>query len=291
MSRTRVIRIEKAMGAALSNANIRIGERVTPSGPLRGIYATRPFAKGEWICSYHGGIISREELARLHEQDRPLFERIVEYGVQPGSVPGAHLYPRDLNEVGAHLINHSCGPNADWDRMEHGAMLVKATRPIAEGEEVTIHYRWIGAKAAMEESWHPCSCQAPYCVGTIELKLEYQIVEGDRNGPHVGGHFLPPEEVSRRLLADILNDSEENESTILNYPKNVAGMTMNVDGSPSSARLQINMAAFAEKLQVGAALAARELMTNIMPELREGKRRGRPSLRRIAEIAFRYGQR
>jgi SET domain len=291
MSRARVIRMEKAVGAALTNTNIQIRERATPTGSLRGIYATRPFIKGEWICSYHGKIISREELAKTHEKDRSLFERITEYGVQPCSVPGAHLYPHNLDEVGAHLINHSCGPNADWGRMEHGAMLVQATRPIAEGEEITIHYRWIGAKAAIEENWHPCSCLAPYCCGTIELKLEYQVLQGNRLGVHVGGHSLSPKEISKRFLADIMNDSTENESTVLNYPKNLGGMSMNMDGSKTQIEMQFNMAAFAEKLQIGAALTARELMTTILPEIRKEKRPVRPSLRRIEEIASRYVQR
>lgn len=282
--------MEKAMGAALTNANVRIGTRETPSGPLRGIYATRPFSRGEWVCSFHGRIVPRDELARAFEKDKPLFESIVEYGVQPGNVPGAHLYPNDLDDLGAHLINHSCGPNSDWDRMAHGAMLVKATRPIAEGEEVTIHYRWVGAKAAMEGTQHACSCQAPYCAGTIELKLEYIVVEEDADGRRMGGHYLPPEEVKNRLLADILNDAEENESAVLNYPKNLTGMIMALDGG-AAPEMQVDEAAFREKLRVGAAMAARELATVIVPEMRSGKRRGRPSLRRLTEIASRYGSR
>jgi SET domain-containing protein len=151
------------IGSALRNAHVCIRQ----TGAGRGIYATRAFATGECVASYHGRIIDRAELVSLHGSDRVQYDLINEYAVATPS--GGHLYPNDLDALGAHLINHSCGPNARWAEYERGVLLVRATRPIAAGDEITVHYGWLGIKAAMEDRRHTCVCKAPYCTGTVEL--------------------------------------------------------------------------------------------------------------------------
>ncbi len=264
---------KKQIAGALANEGVRIGERETPLAKLklRGLYAARAFATGDYVASFHGKIVTRERLFELHKEDLPLFERISEYAVFCKSL-GGHLYPEDLDRIGAHLINHACGPNADWAEVEHGAMLVRALRPIAEGEELTIHYGWLGVKAAyetrdaeggersdrsrsarpFEDKRHACACASPYCCGTVELYVEI-VDEDDGRGGRVGGPWLPPAEVSRRFMADICNDTDTNETLLWRYAKDSTNM---IGGGKI---LQtVDPVAFFEKLRAGAEVALRE---------------------------------
>ncbi len=257
--------------AALKNQDVRVGERKLPDGKrLRGVYALQAFAPGDYVASFHGGVMSRAELVEVFKTDRELFARDVEYGV--GHKPtGGHLYPLDVDRLGGHLINHSCGPNADWAEYEQGALLVRAIKPIAAAEEITVHYGWVGLKAAVEKSWHPCACGAPFCTGTIELRIEF-----NDHGDGTAGPYLAPEEVARRLLADIANDTDANELLVRRYEHETVGM---LHGAKVVAPM--DRGAFFEKLQLGAcvALAAAE----------QGRKAGfKVSGRRLREIARTY---
>jgi hypothetical protein len=257
----------KSLLSALKNADVHIGERITPSGALRGLYAARAFKTGDFVASFHGNIITRKELVGLGETNRPLFDRINEYAA--ATPDHRHIYPIDLDAKGAHLINHSCGPNAKFDLLEHGALLVRALRPIASGDEVTIHYGWVGVKAAMEKSWHPCSCRTPYCTGNIELKIEFLDYDDGTCGP-----YLPPEEVKKRFLADIINDTDVNEDVLYGYMENSFSM---IHGAQSIA--EINRDAFFNKLRDGAAEAIVEAGNNYPKAA---------SARRIVQLTKRY---
>jgi hypothetical protein len=259
------------IAAALKNKDVRVGERQLPGGQsLRGVYARRYFAPGDCVASFHGSVVSREQLVGLFKTDPALFARIVEYGV--GHKPtGGHLYPEDVDALGGHLINHSCGPNADWAEYEKGALLVRAVKPIAAGQEITIHYGWVGLKAAVEKSWHPCACGAPFCTGTIELRIEFNDYGDGTSGP-----YLPPEEVARRLLADIANDTDANEQLVCRYEHESVSM---LHGAKVVAGL--DRSAFLEKLQLGACVA--------VAAAGRGQKAGfKVSDRRLREIAVAY---
>ncbi len=235
----------KQIVSALKNEHVRIGERELPGGArLRGLYATKDFAFGDYVAAFHGRVISREQLMTLHGTDRALFETISEYAVWSKSENG-HLYPEDVGRLGAHLINHSCGPNAAWGQFERGALLVRAVKPIAAGEELTVFYGWLGVKAAIENNRHPCACGATFCAGTVELYVEF-----NDNGDGTGGPYLSPEEVSKRLLADIMNDTDEHEGLLLRYARESLNM---IHGAEELAPL--DLAAFGDKLQEGARAA------------------------------------
>lgn len=201
--------------AALQNRDVRIGER----DGLRGVYALKDFAPGDLVASFHGRIVTRPKLFELRNTDPELFDRVNEYAVWHTQLKG-HLYPEDIDKLGAHLINHSCGPNAQWGPTEHGAVLVLATKHIAAGDEITIHYGWVGLKAAMENKRHACWCRASFCTGTIELFVEF-IRDGDTGGP-----YLPTDEIQRRLLADIVNNTNEHEAVVIRYATSAADMVL-----------------------------------------------------------------
>ena len=256
----------RQIASALKNEHAHIGERSTPDGALRGLYATKAFHPGDFVASFHGKLITKTEHFALHETDRPLFDRVNEYAA---STPdGDRIYPPDLDVMGAHLINHSCGPNAKFGRVEQGALLVRATRPIDIDEEITIHYGWIGVKSAVEKKWHPCACQAPFCAGFIELKIEYIDYEDGTGGP-----YLPPVEVENRFRTDIANDTDENEEALYNY------MSHSHDAVAYAQMVAgIDPDAFFDKLR-DAALAAVKATRTLTTK---------PSARRLAEIIHRY---
>jgi hypothetical protein len=193
--------------SALRNEHVRVAHR---PGVGRGLFAKRGFVPGDYVASYQGRVIRRAEVFALTQSDVARFERISEYAIATPS--GDHLF-EDSEAPGAHLINHSCGPNTIWAGFERGAMLVRATRAIADGEEITIHYGWTGTKAAKEKSWHVCACGAPFCTGTIELRVEWV------DEPEGSGTWLDEEEMARRFLADIVNDTDQHETVLLAYPK------------------------------------------------------------------------
>jgi SET domain len=251
---------------AFHNKHVRLGKRESRAGTLRGVYACRPFEKGDYVASYHGYAISPADLFEIGHQDRALFDHISEYGVMTPS--GHHLYPTPghLNELGAHLINHSCSPNAQWDKMERGAILVRATRPVAAGEEIVIHYGWIGIRSALEGRRNACVCLAPYCAGAIELKIDH-VRQDDRVG-----FRLSQEEATNRFLADIINDTQAHERTLYDYADRATGMLA------GKIHKGVNQTAFFERLQAAAMRALQKAEELKLPL----------SSRRIAQIAQLY---
>jgi SET domain-containing protein len=136
---------------------------VRDAGPLGlGVFALRPFARGEFIFRRRNGpAIRYEELAGVPAERR---EHLTELDREHCAIvepPGAYL-------------NHSCEPNA----MRSGVK-VFAWRDIAAGDEITIDYR---LNAFDGDSW-PCLCGAPSCIGTV-----------------VGSFFALPEEKQHAYL-------------------------------------------------------------------------------------------
>lgn len=79
------------------------------------------------------------------------------------------------------FLNHSCEPNA----RVHGQTLV-ATRPIADGEQITFDYTT--TEARMAEPFD-CVCGAEACIGTVRgydhLSDEAKKARADRLAPHL----------------------------------------------------------------------------------------------------------
>lgn len=261
----------KRVAEALANAGVRVGERqLLSGGTLRGLYAARDFACHEPVASFHGRRILRRDVEALHETDLALFELVTEYAIATPE-RDAHLYPDDLSVPGAHLINHSCAPNCKWAEWVRGAMVVRTRRRIASGEELTAFYGWLGVKAAYEAKSHPCACGAPYCAGTIELGVEYVALDERWGGPN-----LPPEEVSRRFLADIVNGVDVHEWLMRRYERESASMLIGAKSLRG-----VDPGAFMAKLRVGARDAVSRARCMALPS--------RASEARLREVARTYG--
>ncbi|MDE2029516.1 MAG: SET domain-containing protein-lysine N-methyltransferase [Alphaproteobacteria bacterium] len=106
----------------------------------RGLYAARPFRKGEIVVKWNPRRLSRAEAENLAEAEQPYLEFI----------EGAAF----LMGVPERYINHSCDPNTmPGDRCDI------AKRDIATGEEITGDY----ADFYIPGGRMDCSCGSPKC--------------------------------------------------------------------------------------------------------------------------------
>lgn len=123
-----------------------------------GVIAAEFIPKGHKVIEYTGERISRVETARrarLSTNLNYLFT-IDNYWTLDGSVGGS----------GAEFINHCCEPNCKA-RITSGRIYYYSKRDIQPGEELTVDYRFDHDVEKVT-----CSCGAPKCRGTINLKRE-----------------------------------------------------------------------------------------------------------------------
>jgi len=100
--------------------------QVKQSSAGLGLFATKPFKKGDFIIEYTGEIISREEADR--RGGKYLFE-----------TSSRRVIDGKGRENVARYINHSCKPNCEPD-VKGGRVKIYAIKKIAPGEEFTYDY-------------------------------------------------------------------------------------------------------------------------------------------------------
>jgi hypothetical protein len=132
----------------------------------RGIFSTVDHAKGALVAAFTGRPITIPLFRTKEEAD--LFERSKdgEYAVTYAWDAGKSVYRAvspDPEKIGGHLANHSCNPNAKINELYREALMMRATRPIQAGDEITIDYQW------QRPSPIPCSCGSDPCTGNIGL--------------------------------------------------------------------------------------------------------------------------
>ncbi len=106
------------------------------------------------MIEYTGERISRAETKRRAEAPLNYLFTLDSYWTVDGAVGGS----------GAEFINHSCEPNL-YSKIVRGHILYVSRRVIQPGEELTVDYRF-----DRDVERVPCSCGAPGCRGTINLK-------------------------------------------------------------------------------------------------------------------------
>src|SRR5258708_6739655 len=93
-----------------------------------GFFVNKIFIKNEYICSFTGNIISTSNTNSnysLNFKDG--------YVIEP-----------NINELGGHLINHSCNPNSYFGPIiNHNSRAIIALRDIKKDEQITAFYGWI----------------------------------------------------------------------------------------------------------------------------------------------------
>jgi SET domain-containing protein len=129
----------------------------------RGVYATRPIAKGTRIVEYLGERISHEQADERYE-DKPqddghTFLFVVDDDTCIDAGVGG-------NE--ARFINHSCAPNCET-LIEASRVFIEAIRRIEPGEELGYDYQltWESTDDPQELALFACRCGARDCRGTM----------------------------------------------------------------------------------------------------------------------------
>jgi hypothetical protein len=129
----------------------------------RGVYATRPIAKGTRIVEYLGERISHEQADERYEHkpqdDGHTFLFVVDERLCIDAGVGG-------NE--ARFINHSCAPNCET-LIENSRVFIEAIRKIEPGEELGYDYQltWESSDDPQELALFACRCGAPDCRGTM----------------------------------------------------------------------------------------------------------------------------
>jgi hypothetical protein len=139
--------------------------RIGPAPYGLGVFACRRFRRNEKIGRVYGEVV--------HD-----YRNGSEYAVDLGN--NRLLEPDEPFRY----LNHSCQPNCELlnytpDNARHDAheVYLKALRPIAAGEELTIDYAW-SAEVAI-----PCGCRAERCRGWIVSveQLPRMATAGDKS--------------------------------------------------------------------------------------------------------------
>lgn len=122
-----------------------------------GVFAMRPFKKGDRIIEYKGRVEKWGEQHHGFEGYAQLFH----------AGPGFVINPAVDGNI-ARFINHSCDPNCEAI-LEGRRVFIEATRDIAAGEELFIDYALaLGRRFTKQDVLdYRCRCGAPNCRGTM----------------------------------------------------------------------------------------------------------------------------
>lgn len=127
----------------------------------RGVFAAKPFRKGQRIIEYTGRRILWSSVPA--ELDDP---RMYYFGLDDGK----HVIDPSVGGNEARLINHSCDPNCHVREMR-GRIFIHASRNIRPGQELFYDYH-LETDADVPrtkeiEAEAPCRCGAKKCRGTL----------------------------------------------------------------------------------------------------------------------------
>lgn len=110
-----------------------------------GLFAARPFKKGDRIVEYRGRVISKDE--EYTSRSKYLFEVHSRKTIDGASRRNVARY-----------INHSCKPNCEPE-IEKGRVFIDAVKNIKEGEELAYDY----GKEYVDEYIKPLGCRCAKC--------------------------------------------------------------------------------------------------------------------------------
>ena len=121
--------------------------RALPDKGGKGVFATRPFARGDLLVVYGGVILTGDELKALLAEER-FYSMQVEDDL--------HLVTPLDQVTGADFVNHSCEPNAGL----RDAISLVALRAIQTGEEICFDYAMSDSNVYLHFA---CQCGKPKC--------------------------------------------------------------------------------------------------------------------------------
>jgi uncharacterized protein len=117
-----------------------------------GLFTLRSIPAGRKIIEYVGPVIAGEEVTR--KGGKYLFD-----------LGGDRAIDGSARTNLARYLNHSCRPNAEAF-ITGRRVWIWSKRPIAAGEELTLHY----GKAYFDEFIRPVGCKCPHCAARAQKK-------------------------------------------------------------------------------------------------------------------------
>ena len=175
-----------------------IEEKPTPFG--RGIFARRSFEPGERVCSFLGTAIPMSD-AEDYQKEHP---EARSYWV--ASDRGTLILP-DVASKGAHLANHSCNPNAEFQTDTETRSYLVARLRIEPGDQVTVYYGWVS-----DRDDNQCACGAALCSGWIGMRVHHL--------PD-GGIRLEGADMQRFMVVACLNDNVKGARNVFEHMSKV----------------------------------------------------------------------
>ena len=121
------------------------GLQVKRSSAGLGLFAARPYKKGERIIEYFGRVLSKEE--EYTSRSKYLFE-----------VNSRKTIDGTMRENFARYINHSCRPNCEPETVR-GRVWIDAIKNIKAGEELSYDY----GDEYFDEHIKPYGCRCVKC--------------------------------------------------------------------------------------------------------------------------------
>jgi histone-lysine N-methyltransferase SETD2 len=198
-------------GSACGNQRMSRGESkattVRRTGKKgHGLFAAEDVGAGEFVCEYVGEVLHEE--AYKERKQRYQDEGRSHYYFM--TLSSSETIDATIRGNTARFLNHSCAPNCETQKwMVRGELCIGifATRDIAEGEELTIDYKFerFGEKPSR------CFCMAGACCGWIggakaaEAAKAYNV-DGDDDDD--AGHEDDPEPVMREIDESIIAQEE-----------------------------------------------------------------------------------
>lgn len=137
----------------------------------RGGFARRLIPEGTQIIEYVGRRISKDESARLCEEENHYIFNLGDDFDLDG----------DVEWNPARLINHSCDPNCHAEQ-DGDRIFIFAQRDIRPGEELSFNYGY----ELENYRDHPCRCSTARCVGYIVAEEYHDLVRQETPAPGAG---------------------------------------------------------------------------------------------------------
>jgi len=147
--------------------------RQTATG--RGIFSLVDHKKDDLVAAYTGKTISIPAFDSKEAADAFSKSTDGEYAMSYSWDDASSAYRAispDPSKIGGHIANHSCDPNAGVREKHRDALIMRATRAIKAGEEITIDYHWQRRVPIL------CLCGASPCTGNIGLTYTLVDVPG-----------------------------------------------------------------------------------------------------------------
>lgn len=136
----------------MSRKSFRVGKSKTGLG----LFAVREIKKGEFIVQYRGEKLRNEEADRRADRgNKYLYEINSRWTIDGKSRKNVARY-----------ANHSCRPNAESDVLRGHKIIIRATKKILPGEEITYDY----GKDYFNLILKPLGCKCDKCVEKRRLE-------------------------------------------------------------------------------------------------------------------------